>query len=199
MDRREAVQRISAILGVAVSGPTMAGILSGCQASKPDGLRTLSTHQHELLGLMTEHIIPSTDTPGAMAANVAGYIDAMITDFYSNDRRKEFLDGLAQTASDAREQLGKSFEEATQDEQFDFLDGLDEAAFPDMDAMDEAAQEAFKEQRAASGKPFIATLKELTIAGFYTSEVGATQELHQNPMGSYRGDIPFDEVGKAWS
>jgi hypothetical protein len=47
--------------------------------------------------------------------------------------------------------------------------------------------------------PFWRNLKELTLVGYYTSEVGATQELRVNPMGSWRADIPFSEVGRSWS
>ena len=198
MDRREAVKRISAFLGFAVSGPTMAGILSGCQAA-PGAFRSLTHDQHELLATMSEHIIPTTDTPGAREAGVADFIDAMLTDFYSEERRASFLSGLAEVDDLAQETYGKSFMKCAENEQFDVLDTLDQAAFPDLDAMDEEAREAFEAQRREAGRPFIATLKELTVSGYYTSEIGATQELHLNPMTPYRGDIPFSEVGKAWA
>lgn len=52
----------------------------------------------------------------------------------------------------------------------------------------------------ASGPPFFRTLKELTLAGYYTSEIGATQELRWSPNhGSYQADIPFSDVGRAWA
>lgn len=198
MDRREAVKRISALLGIAVSGPTMAGILSGCQAT-PGALRSLTTKQHELLAVMSEHIIPTTDTPGAQEAGVADFIDAMLTDFYSEERRQAFLDGLAAVDASAREMHGNAFMKCSSDEQFALLDALDQAAFPDLEAMSEDERSAFEERRQEEGRPFIMTLKELTISGYYTSEIGATQELHQNPMTPYQGDIPFSDVGKAWA
>ena len=46
---------------------------------------------------------------------------------------------------------------------------------------------------------FFRTLKELVLVGFYTAEVGATKELRVNPMGIWRADIPYDEIGSAWS
>lgn len=186
-------------MGVAISAPTMAGIMSGCQANTSGALKSLSGSQHELLGVMTELIIPETDTPGAKAAGVADYIDAMLTDFYSDENKARFLSGIAETEAKAQEMYSKDFLACTTDEQYALLNGMDAEAFPDMDAMDEAAKEAFQQKRRADGKPFIATLKELTVAGFYTSEVGATQELSVNPMGSYRGDVSFDEIGRAWA
>ena len=199
MDRREAVKRISAILGVAVSGSTMAGIMGGCQADASGTMKTLDSNQHQLLEVMTEHIIPTTDTPGAKAAGVADYIDAMLTDFYSEENRERFLKGLAETNDQASAEFGNDFLNCSDDDQRAFLDKLDATAFPDLEAMEEDAREAFELNRQQTGRPFIATLKELTIAGYYTSEVGATQELSLNPMGSYRGDVPYEEIGRAWA
>jgi hypothetical protein len=42
-------------------------------------------------------------------------------------------------------------------------------------------------------------MKELTVVGYYTSEIGAKQELRVSPFGAYRGDIPYPSVGRAWS
>ena len=48
--------------------------------------------------------------------------------------------------------------------------------------------------------PFYRQLKELTVAGYYTSEVGATQELQWLPApGRYEADVPLSEVGRAWA
>jgi hypothetical protein len=48
--------------------------------------------------------------------------------------------------------------------------------------------------------PFFYKLKLLTVLGYYTSEVGATQELSYNPVpGRYEGDVDFDKVGRQWS
>lgn len=49
------------------------------------------------------------------------------------------------------------------------------------------------------GRSFFRTLKELVLVGYYTSEVGATEELKTNPMGVWRADIPLSEVGRAWA
>ena len=53
---------------------------------------------------------------------------------------------------------------------------------------------------AGDGPPFFRQLKELTIAGYYTSEAGATQELQwlASP-GRYDADVPLSEVGRAWA
>ena len=48
--------------------------------------------------------------------------------------------------------------------------------------------------------PFYRQLKELTLAGYYTSEAGATQELQWLAApGRYDADVPLSEVGRAWA
>ena len=46
---------------------------------------------------------------------------------------------------------------------------------------------------------FFRRMKELTLLGYYTSEAGAMTELKVNPMGVYRGDIPYRSVGHSWA
>lgn len=202
MDRREAVKRISLLLGGTLSASTVAGILGGCQAPSPgqaSSLRTLTQGQDELLVVLTEHIIPETDTPGARAARVSEYIDAMLTDFYSAEDRAHFLAGLSNVDERAQSAYGTPFLEASYDEQIALLTTLDEEAFPDLAAMSDDERAAYQQRRSEEGRPFFATLKELTVSGYYTSEVGATQELRVNPMGIHEADIPYSDVGRAWA
>ena len=42
-------------------------------------------------------------------------------------------------------------------------------------------------------------MKELAVVGYYTSVPGSTQELHVNPMGVWRGDIPYHRGDRAWA
>ncbi|NNE36240.1 MAG: gluconate 2-dehydrogenase subunit 3 family protein [Rhodothermales bacterium] len=46
---------------------------------------------------------------------------------------------------------------------------------------------------------FFRTVKELTVVGYYTSETGGAKELRLMPLGDYRADVPYDEIGRAWS
>ncbi len=198
MDRRAAVKRISAILGVAITGPTMAGILSGCQPTNGP-LKTLSSSQFSLLDVMSEHIIPETDTPGAKTAQVAAYIDSMLTHFYDDEEQKAFLDGLASLDAWAKEQYGNGFLKCDHSQQFALLNTLDRAAFFDEEEKSENERAAHAVPGVENSKAFYQRMKVLTVSGFYTSEVGATQELSLNPMVVYRGDVPFEEIGRTWA
>jgi hypothetical protein len=55
-------------------------------------------------------------------------------------------------------------------------------------------QQAF----AQRGDPhWFRTIKELTVLGYYTSEIGATQELrHVSVPGRFEGCVP---VGRTWA
>lgn len=46
---------------------------------------------------------------------------------------------------------------------------------------------------------FFRTMKELTLVGYYTSQVGSTQELRVVPMGPYLADVPYAQLGRAWA
>ena len=70
---------------------------------------------------------------------------------------------------------------------------------------EEDAELVTGEGRAEAGAPaekpsFYRQLKELTVAGYYTSEAGATEELQYNAvMGRYDPDVPLAEIGRAWA
>ncbi len=179
MDRRAALERIVWIMGSTLSVSTASGVLGGCSAG-PEGTvfvaRTLTGDRLELVAVLAEHIVPATDTPGARDARVHEFIDNMLTDFYGQEEAKRFLAGLA--ALDARSV--RSYEKT-------FL------------ALDGTAQVALLRTLESEGAPFFATVKSLTLSGYYTSEIGATVELHIAPYGSYQADIPFAQVGRTWA
>lgn len=193
--RREAIRRITTLMGGALSAPTLAGLLAGCEAPAPGidyALRTLTPEQHRLLDALVEILIPTTDTPGASAARVPDYIDMMLTDFFGPERRTEFVAGLARVDDLSRSLTGSDLLAAAPADRPLVVEALDAEAFPE--AYGEAPADP-----ASEGTPFMRTLKELTVSGYYTSEIGATVELHQAPYTEYRGDVPLDEVGRTWA
>ena len=190
MNRREALKRVAILCGGALSAPTVAGILSGCQT---DGSGTwsptaLSDHQNELVVTISEHIIPATDTGGAEAANVNRFIDSVLADGFLPDDRDRFLAGLDEVDAEAESQHGAPFLECSSDQQIELITAWDEAAFGSDAEFD------------PESPPFFRTMKELTVYGYYTSEIGASQELRFDPvMGRYEPCIPFEEIGRAWA
>ena len=43
-------------------------------------------------------------------------------------------------------------------------------------------------------------MKEMTLVGYYTSEIGMTQELRLPEItSSYSGCVPYDQIGRSWA
>src|SRR5438132_9392932 len=77
------------------------------------GLQVLDPHQSETVATIAELIIPTTDTPGARAAQVHRFIDLLLAEWAPDDDRKQFLDGLADVDARARTAYGTDFISAT--------------------------------------------------------------------------------------
>ena len=215
MDRREAIKRVGFLMGGAVSLSTISGVLGGCQAGSatdPFVPQTLTSAQNDLVATLTEIIIPETDTPGAKAARVNEFIDVMLTDWYPAEEREQFMRGLATVDQRAQDLAGKPFMEATPEEQVAVMQVLEHEARPPAEpeaaAEDEETErdpEDVEETGAETTEavpvdpPFFNTIKSMTLLGYYTSEIGASQELGYMPMGNYDGSVPYDEIGRAWS
>ena len=209
--RREALRRAAYVLGGALSAPTVAGVLAGCKTSpreSDDGTgretwapQTLSTDQSEMILIMGEYILPETDTPGARAARVDQFIDVMLTDYYAAERSRRFVAGLDRVDAYAQSGFDARFLEASPVQQRELVEALNRAAFLQEEKRAADAERAMPDfGEADRGRDaFFRTFKELVVVGYYTSEVGATKELTPNPMGAWRADIPYAEVGQAWS
>lgn len=209
IDRREALKRTAALLGGVISAPTLAGVLSGCQpsGSGSDWSPTaLSAYQNELVTAIAEHIIPATDTPGAKAAQVNRFIDAMLADSFLEADRTRFLDGLDAVDARSQDMHGAPFLESTADQQVAVLEALDAEAYDPEASADIESTPYYRADDIPEGAPvpdeapFFRMMKELTLIGYYTSEIGATQELRFNPvMGRYDPCVPFEDIGRAWA
>ena len=193
MDRREALKRTAWIMGGAVSAPVIMGILKGCTAKPTIDWKPvfLSSDQGILVTQVAEIIIPKTDTPGATDVGVPGFIDSIVKECFSKEDQDNFLNGLKAFDEEAKKEYGDPFAE---------LDAKDQVAF--VKKLHDAAVKAEKETTPAPKRPFILTMKELTMSGFFISEPGATQVLQYNPVpGAYKGCIPLKEAGngKTWA
>ena len=190
IDRREALRRAALLLGGTLSTSTIAGVLAGCEVRRTSegawAPRALTSDQLELVATIAEHIVPETDTPGARAALVHRFIDAMLADSYLPDERQHFLAGLADVDARAQRSSGRAFLRCATIEQRAVLDQLD--------------REAFAATLDRGATPFFRTMKELTLVGYYTSEIGATRELRHAPVpGRFEGCVPLDQIGRAWA
>ncbi len=188
MNRREALKRVALLLGGTVSLPVVNAVLSGFQPAARYTPRTFSAEQNELVTTIAELIIPTTDTPGAKEAGVGQFIDLILTEWYPAADRDGFLAGLADLETQFQQRYGKNFLQGTSPEQTEFLTHLD--------------LEAIGARKArVKDTPFFGMMKEMTLAGYYTSEIGANDELQFRPATDrYEGCIPLEQVGgRAWA
>lgn len=125
----------------------------------------LDPNQDELVVTLSELIIPRTDTPGARAALVNRFIDAVLDDSDDADR-KAFLRGLAWMDTRSQELFGSKFVKAGPEEQAALLTILSSGK-----------NQTHQDQL---GVEFFHAIKSMTITGYYTSEVGMRHELKQD-------------------
>lgn len=190
MERREALRRLAVLVGGTASVPTVASVLSGCGDDADGDWRpsVLSEHQNEVVVEMSDHIIPSTETPGASDVYVNRFIDKLLEESLLASQRAEFQTGLEKLEERCEERYGRGFLVCSKSEQRTFLTELDEEAFGSSDTSHSDAPTFFR------------MMKELTLIGYYTSEIGASEELNINIVpGRYDGCVPYEEVGRAWS
>ncbi len=173
MQRREAIRLLAGAAAVpALAGLAPARLLALAEhthaaARAPGALRgdVLDDHQLRTVMLAAERIIPATDTPGAAAAGVELFIDRLLAEWYEAEDRDRFLAGLTGLDARARARHGRDFADLDEPAQTALLLELD----------DELAA------HAAAGRPrgehFFGQLKWLVVFGYYTSEVGVTEEL----------------------
>ncbi len=174
-------------MGATVSAPTVIGFLNGC--STEPGLywtpKYVSEDQARLIEAIAETIIPATDTPGAKDVGVPAFIEKMVHETYPAEAKKKFMEGLDAFGKKVEEQEGDPFTKLDADKKLAIVQ-----------AENQAALEILKQGE----RPFFLSIKELTVLGFFTSEVGATQVLrYQAIPGKYEGCVPFAEVGKTWA
>lgn len=194
MNRRVFIRRISTSLGVALSPGAVAAILSGCRPKPGAAPAFLSEDAFALVASLADAIIPETDTPGAAQAGVPEYIDMILAEFSEDAERVRVRTQLEELSAALRSIGARTLDDLPADRRLAVMSALDTQAFGGGEAGVDAPFDL-----PAGDPPLLRTIKAWTVAGYYTSEVGALEELHQPPFGLYHGDIPFEEVGKTWA
>jgi glucoside 3-dehydrogenase (cytochrome c) hitch-hiker subunit len=139
------------------------------------GLKALNPHQNATVMTISELIIPQTDTPGAKAARVNEFIDLIIADWYDDEEKSTFLTGLEDVDRRSQNSFSKDFVECSGKQQVQILNDLDDESNVETEsAILRRARNAVPEQ-----KHFFSMIKQLTLIGYYTSEIGFVQELHE--------------------
>jgi len=157
------------------------------QLSEQRVLKTLDPHQNATVTTIAEAIIPQTSTPGAKAARVNEFIDLILTEWYDEEEKSTFLTGLADVDSRTRELYGKNFVECGEKQQVEILQALD-------DEVAARTEDVRRRRNRPPEKNFFFMIKQLTLVGYYTSQIGFEQELHGEIIPSrHAGCVPLEE------
>ena len=218
--RREAVARVAALLGgVALIGGS--ALITGCRTEKTDVPFTpFTTDEIAYLDEIADTILPTTSTPGAKAAKTGEFMARMVTDSYSPEDQKIFRAGMVKLDDASKDKNGgKTFMQATPEqrlallktidkEHFDYsekqrLEGLKKAKEV-LSALQQNAPKTESQQAvAASEDPpnrYFRMMKELSLLGYFTSEIGATQALvYEESPGKWEPCIPYKPGQKAYA
>jgi hypothetical protein len=113
------------------------------------------------------------------------FVDLALRDCYTPAEQKLFLDGLEALAGEGQARHGRPFEAGSPEERLALLLPLDAASY----APDTGARGSF-----------IRILKDLTLVGFFTSRIGATQVLaYEAVPGGFRGCLDLRPGQKGWA
>ena len=167
MYRREFLARLALAAPIALA---TRNVWADTLARPPDDRVTeaiyekpLSAEELAFVAALSEGIIPATDTPGAVGAGVPQFIGLLFTDWFTREEQQEFRSGLAGLDAACRAKCQRAFASCAAADQLSLLSAWDD--------------DAFRERPHDAPKPFFRRFKELTIIGYYTSEVGQNQEL----------------------
>ena len=144
IDRREAIRRVTALLG----GLALVGgdaLLTGCRdRSSPLGRdATFTPGDVAFLDEVADTILPDTKTPGAKAAKVGAFMALMVTDSYAPEDQKRFRDGMRSLDEASMKESGVAFVQATPAQRLALLERLDREQKAQADAR-AAAEKAKK-------------------------------------------------------
>ena len=192
MHRREMLRLLSATAMTPMVSPDLYAMLRQAQPSSNYRLQTLDAHQNETVVAMMDLIIPATDTPGAKEAKVNEFVDVILTGWATPEERDRLLAGLGDVDRLSGTLFSKKFVEASNEQQTALLRSLDDAVDwahgPDSNEDGDGSIEYDMRLRGE----FFRVFKTLTLYGYYTSEIGYTQELKKEIIpGAQHGCVPL--------
>jgi len=121
---------------------------------------------------LAELIIPSDETPGAREAGAAEFIDFMVA--HDTEQQQPMRNGLAWLHEQSARRFAHPFLDLSEAQQVSLLEPL--------------AYEAKYREGEEVGREFFRRVKELTLMGFYSSEIGY-REL-DNPALRFYAESP---------
>lgn len=192
MQRREAVQYISLLLGGTLVGANV--FITGCDTKPKDGNATkdknlFSETDIAFLDEVGDTILPATSTPGAKATQIGQFMTVMVTDCYETANQKVFQEGIKKLDDLSKKQFDNGFVKASPQQRKELLIQLDNEQ-----------KNYMKNKKPEEPSHYFRMMKELTLLGYFTSEIGTKQARRYTPVpGRYEGCIPYKKGDKAFA
>jgi hypothetical protein len=193
MQRRDALRLLVAGAALPALTPDVFAMFRGAHPAQGYAVRTLNPHQNATVIAMTDLIIPETSTPGAKATRVNEFIDLILTEWANEEERANFVNGLADVDKQSNELFGKEFVNASPAQQTALLRSIDEDAMQHR-GLPRTFNPVTTHDTQMQGD-FWNVFKRITLYGYYTSEIGFTQELKLSIIpGAQHGCAPVDRA-----
>ncbi len=139
--------------------------------SKPQAPKFFNAQQLALVTTMSDLIIPTDEhSPGAKAAEVPAFIDLMVSES-PEETKTLWRDGMAAIEKMSQSKFSKDFSSASAEQQVGLMTEI---------SKNERNPKTIEEK-------FFRAIKNLTIDGYYTSEIGIKQDLQ------YKGNTYMKE------
>jgi gluconate 2-dehydrogenase gamma chain len=131
-------------------------LLAACAGKPKSRWRFFTDKEANLVDIITEQIIPTDDSPGAIEAGCLNFIDKQLVGYYQR-HQQDYRNGLICLEKTCAAEFNRSFAELDWDSQTALLEKLqagdvDEALWPDV-----------------SSSAFFQLVRDFTIQGFYGS------------------------------
>jgi len=206
MNRRDAINRVALLMGGAVIGAEF--FISGCKPSSSQVGDMFNADHVTLLNEVADTILPTTAaSPGAKAANVGQFMAVMVRDCYEPKDQKVFLEGIGKLDDAGRKKFNGVFLDLSPQQRTDLLIALDKEQ---KDYYKQQYKNLNADVAKHKGDPkyvpkdipnhYFKMMKEITLLGYFTSEVGATRALRYiETPGHYDGNVPYKKGDRAWS
>jgi hypothetical protein len=207
ISRREAVQRVTVLLGGAalVDGERILAALPAAPpqaATAAQGVGTFTAADVAFLDEVAETILPETSTPGAKAARTGAFMALMVTDAYTARNQQIFRDGMQRLDEFSQREYGVSFIQARPVQRLALLQRVDAERQADVDAIEAKRTSRAPAAPAPPDVPvhYFRLMKELALLGYFTSEIGYRQAMRYiETPGRYDPCAPHKPGEKIWA
>jgi hypothetical protein len=153
-------------------------------------LKALNAHQDATVSAMADQIIPATETPGAKAVRVNEFIDRIVADWFLDEERARFLSGISDVDARTQNLFQKNFVDASSHQQSEILRSLGDEMAAEANAL-ASGPRGYRGSLPEPESNFYFLLRQLVLVGYFTSEAGFTQQLHEVIIpGRFEGCVP---------